>query len=221
MNRLISYSIVILVLSFVSGKLVNVNKNSPPRPDQIALMARYIVHNTDWTALSTISTLKTTLGYPFVSVKSFCDGPIDNSTGIPYFYITSMDVSGADIVKNNAVTIMVTLSEVNYCKDKNYDPQDPRCPKVLISGKFLKLDNSTAEYFFALEALFERHPAMKTWPEDHGFYVGKVDIEQICLLDRFGGIQYVKPQDYYHANLTRIVNVDSYKRRIAVTVNTV
>lgn len=51
----------------------------------------------DWASIATISTLSEIQTYPFVSLKSVSDGPRDNSTGMLYFYITSMDVSGKDI----------------------------------------------------------------------------------------------------------------------------
>lgn len=34
---------------------------------------------------------------------------------------------------------------------------------------------------------------------DHEFYVAKVDIEQIAVLDFFGGIKYVTVEDYFNA----------------------
>lgn len=52
----------------------------------------------DWASVATISTLKTTVGYPFVTLKSMSDGPSDNGTGIPYLYMTDLDLSGKDIL---------------------------------------------------------------------------------------------------------------------------
>ncbi|XP_050308561.1 protein CREG1 [Anthonomus grandis grandis] len=201
--------------SFFSKLLSRFNLN-PPHYKDVALMARYIIHNSDWLTIATISTQKSIEGFPFVSLKSLSDGPMDNSTGIPFLYMTDMDVSGQDILKNNNVTIMATLAESDYCTNKNYDPQDPRCAKVIISGKLLKVSTSSAEYEFGKESLFERHPAMKDWPTDHEFYVAKVDLRQILVLDFFGGIKTVTPNDYFNANVSNLINLDSYFRRISV-----
>lgn len=48
-------------------------------------------------SIATISTQDAIKGYPFVSLKSLSDGPETNATGIPYLYMTSMDVSGKDV----------------------------------------------------------------------------------------------------------------------------
>ncbi|KAF2899695.1 hypothetical protein ILUMI_06480 [Ignelater luminosus] len=175
-----------------------------PNPSEVAKMARYIIHNSDWASIATISTLSEIQTYPFVSLKSVSDGPRDNSTGNLYFYITSMDVSGKDITVDNRVTIMATLAESSYCSQNNLDPQDPRCAKVIISGHFHKVDNATSpeEYKFARASLFERHPAMKYWPIDHNWYIGKIDINLILVLDFFGGIKNVSIEDYFNANIT-------------------
>lgn len=42
---------------------------------------RYVMHNTDWAVLGTISSFDKIKGRPFTNVASFCDGPMDNSTG--------------------------------------------------------------------------------------------------------------------------------------------
>ncbi|XP_030757918.1 protein CREG1-like [Sitophilus oryzae] len=201
----------------ISGNAIDkIDSSDPPSPDNTPLMARYIVHNTDWASVATISTQNSILGYPFVSLKSFCDGPVDNSTGIPYFYMTGMDVSSKDLENNNSVTIMTSLAEGDFCSGNEYDPQDPRCPKVMITGKFVKLPESDSEFAFANQSLFERHPEMSSWPQDHNFYVAKIDMEQICVLASFGGIIYVSLSDYFNPNYTDAINYDSHLRRVSV-----
>ncbi|CAG9769562.1 unnamed protein product [Ceutorhynchus assimilis] len=188
----------------------------PPPHNNVALMARYIIHNSNWLSLATISTRDSIKGFPFVSLKSLSDGPMDNSTGTPYLYMTNMDVSGKDVLVNNNVTIMATLAASSYCDNKEYDPQDPRCAKVIISGRLLKVNNSTSEYDFAIDSLFERHPAMKDWPAGHEFYVAKIELQQILVLDYFGGIKEVTPTDYFNAQLSDLVNLDFYLRGIKI-----
>ncbi|XP_019871608.1 protein CREG1 [Aethina tumida] len=178
-----------------------------PPPSQAALMARYVVHNTGWISLATISTQSKIVGYPFVSLKSFSDGPDNNSTGVPYLYMTDMDVSGKDVIANNKVTIMASLAEESYCKTKNFDPQDPRCAKVMMSGRLVKIPQSSEEYMFGKQALFDKHPSMKDWPTNHNFYVAKIDLEQIEVLDFFGGIKHVTIDDYFKANASTGNNI--------------
>lgn len=102
----------------------------PPPHELLAKMARYIVHKsgkitidddkknkqnsnsfkstnwlndvwmTDWTALSTISTHDPIVGYPFANIFSVSDGPIKNSKGTPYFYLTDMEISVQDLKVN-------------------------------------------------------------------------------------------------------------------------
>lgn len=84
-----------------------------PPPSQAVLMARYVVHNTGWISLATISTQSKIVGYPFVSLKSFSDGPDNNSTGVPYLYMTDMDVSGKDVIVSNNTNPRNILSIAN------------------------------------------------------------------------------------------------------------
>lgn len=190
--------------------------SDPPPHKEVALMARYIMHNCNWVSIATISTQDGIKGYPFVSLKSLSDGPKDNSTGIPFLYMTKMDVSGQDVEVNNKVTIMASLAELEYCEREDFDPQDPRCAKVIITGRLKKVNESTSEYQFGKEALFARHPAMKDWPLNHNFYVAQVEIEQICVLDFFGGIKHVTQEDYFSANVTDFINLDSHFQRVSV-----
>ncbi|VEN48309.1 unnamed protein product [Callosobruchus maculatus] len=200
--------ILALCCCLVTINALLVIPKNPPKPWQAALMARYIIHNTDWVAIATISSQDKIKGYPFVSLKSSSDGPKSQSTGITYLYMTSMDVSGKDVEADNRVTIMATLAETSYCESKSFDPQDPRCAKVISTGRLVTVNNDTKEYQFGKDALFSRHPSMKDWPTDHDFYVAKVIFEQIDVLDYFGGIKHVNITDYFNANITNLINQD-------------
>ncbi|ENN82490.1 protein CREG1 [Dendroctonus ponderosae] len=180
--------------------LRNAISELPPIAEH-AKTARYIIHNADWVAVGTLSVREDMKGDPFVSLKSISDGPASNSSGIPYLYMTDMDITAIDILANNKVTILASLAQSNYCQEKSYDPQDPRCAKVMLSGTVEKVNKSTEEHEFAKKALFERHPPMKYWPANHGFYVAKVKPTQILLLNNFGGLVTVNVQDYLSASL--------------------
>ena len=43
---------------------------------------------------------------------------------------------------------------------------------------------------------------MEYWPEDHGFFFGRMNIEHITLLAGFGGANLVPLEDYFAASLT-------------------
>ncbi|XP_022909089.1 protein CREG1 [Onthophagus taurus] len=193
------FSVVFVLILCLFG--TNAKLFDPPDHDKIAAMARYIMKNSDWVSLATISTQKNIVGFPFVTLKSISDGTRSNSTGVPYLYMTDMDLSGQDILKDNRVTIMCSLAEGNYCERNDYDPQDPRCAKLMITGRMIKPKSGSDDYNFGLESLTYKHPAIKYWPTDHGFYVAKIDIDQIGVLDFFGGIKYITPEEYFKVDL--------------------
>ena len=60
-------------------------------------MARYIMHYVDWVALATESTHAGIEKYPFNNIFSMSDGLVCNSTGVPYFYLTDMELSVKDL----------------------------------------------------------------------------------------------------------------------------
>lgn len=34
----------------------------------------------------------------------------------------------------------MSLAQSDYCKEKQYDPEDPRCAKVILTGTFAKVE---------------------------------------------------------------------------------
>lgn len=83
----------------------------------------------------------------------------------------------------------------------NYDPEDPRCAHVILTGRFTKLTPGSDEEQFAKHALFSRHPIMPDWPDGHHWFFAKLDIVNILLLDFFGGAVTVPVTDYFNAQL--------------------
>lgn len=51
---------------------------------------------------------------------------------------------------------------------------------------------------------------------DHKFYLAKIDMQQIDVLDTFGGIKHVELKDYFNANITSIINNDVILSNVAV-----
>lgn len=69
----------------------------------------------EWTSMSTISTHEPLVGYPFVNVFSVSDGPVGNSTGIPYFFLTDMEISMQDLkVIDHQIFYLSYLHVVKY-----------------------------------------------------------------------------------------------------------
>lgn len=75
--------------------------------------------------------------------------------------------------KDNRCAITVTLAETDYCQKDGLDPQDPRCARLILSGKIKRIKPGTIEEDFAKKALFTRHPVMKTWPEGNSCAIFK------------------------------------------------
>lgn len=187
------------------------------RPDRAekALTARWMVHSLDWGTLSTVSTRLGTVEkpMPFGNIYSFIDGTCENSTGIPYFYGTYMDQSFADTKKNEIVSLSLSEASLSsVCIEKKGmdvctigtkfgDPENPVCARLTITGSFVILDDASEEFLFAKKAMFDRHPTMSDWPSNHEWILAKIDIQDIWLIDFFGGATILSPEEYFDANL--------------------
>ncbi|XP_054830677.1 protein CREG1 [Eublepharis macularius] len=169
-----------------------------PPGKETARMARFVVHACDWGALATISTQEPPVrGQPFANVFSISDGEVSNGTGVPYMYLTALDISVKDLLVNGNASLTLSLAQTSYCKDKGYDPQDPLCAHVIFNGVVEKVTGAEAD--FAKMALFSRHPEMNDWPVDHHWFFAKLSISNIWVLSHFGGIETVTPKDYFNA----------------------
>ncbi|XP_045515260.1 protein CREG1 isoform X1 [Pieris brassicae] len=184
----------------------------PPDHTKLVAMARYVLHNSNWASIATISVLPAIEGFPFSNVKSIVDGSLANSTGIPYFYVSPLDFTARDLMKNSRATVLVTLEETRFCENQKYDPEDPRCTRLMLSGKMKKIKDGSPEYEFAKAALFERHPAMATWPTDHDWFITKMKIAQIAMVDWFGGAKYIPVKDYLAYNYTGTEMLQHYRQ---------
>ncbi|XP_078264776.1 protein CREG1 [Rhinoraja longicauda] len=166
-----------------------------PPHGEVARMARYVVNSCDWCSMATISTHKPLAGLPFSNVFSLSDGPRHQGSGVPYLYLTPLEVSVQDIKINPEVSLAMTLAETDYCRKNGFDAQSPLCCRVMLSGTIVTVNEK--EVKIAKKALFERHPVMASWPSDHGWFFAKLNITNIWVLDYFGGIKTVTPEEYY------------------------
>ncbi|XP_061540289.1 protein CREG1 [Phycodurus eques] len=169
-----------------------------PPHDQVARVARFVAHQCDWASLATISSHKPVVGQPFSNVFSVSDGPPGFGSGVPYMYLTRMEISVQDLEVNRQASLSMSLAQTDYCHQQGLDPQSPLCAHIILSGSVLEVNSTEAE--FAKKALFSRHPEMIDWPSDHNWFFVKFNITQVWVLDYFGGVKTVNPDDYYQAS---------------------
>ncbi|XP_078607711.1 protein CREG1-like [Branchiostoma floridae x Branchiostoma japonicum] len=193
-------NLVFLTLVAAVVSAVPAGGAGPPPHGDFAATARFVVHNNDWGSLATISTYPPIKGKPFVDAFSVSDGPVGNSTGVPYFLFSPLERTTQDLQANPYVTLLVSEVQSGYCASVKWDPEDPRCAKIHLSGKIVTVPED--EMDFAKNSLFSRHPIMAEWYNmpDHQFYIAKMDIDEVFVLDFFGGGHSVSPQDYFKAN---------------------
>ena len=198
--------------------------------------ARWMVHSLDWGVLSTISSRFTDHHpVPFGNIYSFVDGTCDNSTGIPYIYGTYMDQSFQDSLSNTAVSFTLSeasLASVCYsggaggsnllpaCKISRNgygDPENPPCARLTLTGILTVVaesknkdmeDEIHSEFDFAQKALFQRHFAMEEWPRNHKWVIAKIEIQDIWLIDYFGGASILNVEKYKSVDLTPSPDAD-------------
>lgn len=192
-----------------------------PRKDDKVTTARWMVHSLDWGTLTTISTRLGDRNIPFGNIYSFVDGTCTNSTGVPYFFGTYLDQSLIDSIDNPMVSLSLSeasLSSVCGNKDvleecslasKYGDPENPVCARLTITGELVVLDDDSTEYEFASTSLFQRHSTMAHWPRDHNWLIFKINIQDVWLIDYFGGASIIHPEDYFRVDL--LAQVDQAK----------
>lgn len=170
----------------------------PPLPphEDAARVARFVTHLCDWGALGTISTLEAVRGQAFADVLSLSDGVPGGSTGVPYFYLSPLQLTVGNLQENPHATLLLSLAQTNFCKKKGFDPQSPLCVHIMLSGSVMKVNET--EMDFAKLSLFTRHPEMETWPSSHNWFFAKLNITNIWVLDYFGGPKIVTPEEYYN-----------------------
>jgi len=181
---------------------------NPPLPFFKAKTARWMAKYLTYGVLSTTSTRSygTTVHTPFGNPYSFAD--VD---GQVYMYASDLDASMIDVFLGNGSIApnpraSFALSEASFpdrilsnCEIGGYlgDPENPLCARLVFSGSMSKVVTGSDEESKAKAALFERHPSFKQYPAGHAFYVAKLSIHEIWLIDIFGGAAVIQPSDYF------------------------
>jgi len=164
-----------------------------PSPSDKAATARWLAHNTNWGAMSTItaSTRGERSGTPFNNIASHSDGAPDSSTGTIYFLHSPLDASMKDVAENDKISFALSEAQTGYCAQQEIDAEDPRCARLSMSGRLVKVDDPD-EIEIAKTAVFAKHPVMEKWfnPSSnnmHSFGFWKLELEEIWLIDFYGG----------------------------------
>jgi len=174
-----------------------------PRPNwtDYPKMARYLVHMNSW---GTMGTTSIATGHPWTNVVDLSDGPMCNSTGRLFYYLTQMDETARDVTLNPTVAFTVAESSI-YALAKHgcgtTDDEDPTCAKMTVVGD-LKVVPVGAEADYAIDLLASRHPQIKDWPPNHGFAPYELHIQSLNMLDFYGGMKNVSVSDYFGADLS-------------------
>ncbi|XP_067616798.1 protein CREG1-like [Eurosta solidaginis] len=165
-----------------------------------AFVARKLVHQASWAAVGSISTNEKIKNYPMVNIISVDDSDLNgSSTGRIHFLLTDLDFTGPDWQHNNKVTFLFTDDENLNCKQRGEDPMEPTCARAIISGRVKKLSTESVDYNDWIEAFKARHPAARNWLKAHNFYLCELQIENIFVLDYYGGPHDITVDDYFNA----------------------
>ncbi|GAB4854819.1 hypothetical protein Ancab_023403 [Ancistrocladus abbreviatus] len=173
----------------VEGRWLSLHK---PDPESAVAYARWLASQNTWGVLSTISS--DLGGAPFGNVVSFSDGLPGKGSGVPYFYMTTLDPTARNALKDEKSSLTISEWPLGTCG--NTDPEDPTCAKMTLTGKLKLVQSSSKEAELGRSFLFSKHPEMRDWPKDHNFQVFQLKVEDIFLINWFGGRKPVTVDQY-------------------------
>lgn len=71
------------------------------------------------------------------NVVSFSDGLPDKGRGIPYFYLTTLDPTARNALKDQRSSLTISEYAIGTCGKT--DPENPSCAKITLIGKVVAL----------------------------------------------------------------------------------
>ena len=141
--------------------------STPPPWNHTAARARWLVYNSLWTAVSTISAGSSSYrqvpaGSPWGNVRDVADGVGANSSGLPYLYLPTPDPTAVDLAADSHATISLSEAAIGarvvngtaICG--GMDAEDPTCGRIHLNGRLLVIKNASIPD--AEVALGARHP---------------------------------------------------------------
>jgi hypothetical protein len=86
---------------------------------------------------------------------SYSDGLPDQGTGIPYFYLTTLDPTARNALKDERASFTVSEYPLGTCG--KVDPENHTCSKISLTGKVCKKMNFI-EYDFGYKKYLNVFP---------------------------------------------------------------
>ncbi|NXE20068.1 CREG2 protein, partial [Ardeotis kori] len=78
--------------------------------------ARSLARHSTWGFVATRAARGQIQGMPYGNCLLLSDGPINNSTGIPFFYVTLKDNTVADLLKDPVASLTLPEADGNFCR---------------------------------------------------------------------------------------------------------
>ncbi|XP_063195458.1 protein CREG2 isoform X2 [Chroicocephalus ridibundus] len=78
--------------------------------------ARFLARYNTWGFVATRAAQGKIQGMPYGNCLLLSDGPVNNSTGIPFFYVTPKDNTVADLLKNPVASLTLPEADGNFCR---------------------------------------------------------------------------------------------------------
>ncbi|XP_066401339.1 protein CREG2 isoform X1 [Molothrus aeneus] len=78
--------------------------------------ARFLARHNTWGFVATRAARGKIQGMPYGNCLLLSDGPINNSTGIPFFYVTPKDNTVTDLLKNPMASLTLPEADGNFCR---------------------------------------------------------------------------------------------------------
>ncbi|XP_058115583.1 uncharacterized protein LOC131258342 isoform X3 [Magnolia sinica] len=105
------------------------------------------------------------------------------------------------LASQNSWGVLSTISSELGGAPFGKDPENPSCAKLTLTGKLNLVVAESKETKFAERALFTKHPEMLEWPKGHNFQIFKLEIEDIFLIDWFGGPKPLSLAQYLNTTM--------------------
>jgi hypothetical protein len=178
-------------------------KPRPPK-DDIASVARWLLHESDYGVITTVCSDESRPGCafpggPFAGIGSVADGLGKNhSTGVARFLIPTIDATAQDLVHDSRCSIAFSESSLGTCATT---AEDPPCSRLTLSGRLRRLNTTDPEYNTSLGYLFATHPVMKAWMDSSGhlFAPYVLDLKSIFFIDWYGGAKNISTAEFLAA----------------------
>lgn len=165
-----------------------------------AKIAREIVHNSNDTLLATVSTTKPLKGYPMVDTIDVADSKWNaSSTGDINFYLQKSDPLFVNLKKKNAVSVIFSNETTKY--NNETEQVDTVGYRVLVTGSVAQIPPNTTMYNDTMDVLVDRHPDAVPVLGRLNTILCKIEIDQICVIDKVNGPFCLTDADYYNADV--------------------